>query len=277
MVMGTNQRRVVLITGASSGIGLACAVHLARKGYRVYGTSRRPLDSGAIPFSMLAMDVTDNASVAECLEKVLEREGRLDAVVNNAGIALAGAVENTSIEEAQRQLDVNFFGVLRVCRAALPSMRRQASGCIVNIGSIGGLIALPYQAMYSASKFALEGMTEALRMEVRRFGVNVVLIEPGDHKTALTQNRWWTDASVKDEVYRRHAVAAVARMAHDEQNGSAPERVAQLLERILDMRNPRLRYTTGPILQRAAVWLKRLLPYRCMEYGMGKYYRPPSG
>ena len=274
--MQTNQHRVVLITGASSGIGLACASHLARKGYRVYGTSRKALSGRVVPFSMLEVEITDDASVAHSIETILKREGRLDVVVNNAGTALAGAVENTSIEEAKQQMEVNFFGVLRVCRAALPLMRQQGEGYIVNIGSIGGLIALPYQAMYSASKFALEGMTEALRLEVRRFGIKVILVEPGDHKTALTQSRWWTEASNRDEVYRRSAEAAVARMAHDEQNGSDAERVAHLLENILHKRNPRLRYTTGPVVQRTAVWLKRLLPYCLVEYGMRKYYRLPG-
>lgn len=224
---------------------------------------------------MLEMDVTGEASVARCVESILNREGRLDALINNAGIALAGAVENTSIEQAKRQMEVNFFGVLRVCRAALPVMRSQGDGYIVNVGSIGGLIALPYQAIYSASKFALEGLTEALRLEVRRFGLKVVLIEPGDHKTALTQNRWWTEASTGDEAYRSSAQTAVERMAHDEQHGSSPEHVGQLLARVLDTRNPRLRYTTGPAVQRAAVWLKRLLPYGLIEFGVRKYYRLP--
>ena len=187
--MDTENKRVVLVTGASSGIGLACATHLAGRGYRVYGTSRRPGAGQAGSLAMLAADVTDDGSVEQAVATVLDREGRLDIVVNNAGMGIAGPVENTSIEQAKWQLEVNFFGAFRVCRAALPAMRKQGSGYIVNIGSIGGLIAIPYQAMYSASKFALEGMSEALRMEVRPFGVRVVIIEPGDHKTGITQNR----------------------------------------------------------------------------------------
>ena len=132
-------------------------------------------------------------SVEQAVATVLGREGRLDIVVNNAGMGIAGPVEDTSIEQAKRQLEVNFFGAFRVCRAVLPAMRRQRSGYIVNIGSIGGLIAIPYQSMYSASKFALEGLSEALRMEVRPFGIRVVIIEPGDHKTALTENRQFSE------------------------------------------------------------------------------------
>jgi NAD(P)-dependent dehydrogenase (short-subunit alcohol dehydrogenase family) len=272
--MERENQRVVLVTGASSGIGLACATHLAERGFRVYGTSRRVASHrgpAAGNPTMLTADVTDGDSVERAVRTVLDREGRLDIVVNNAGMGLAGPVENTSIEEARRQLEVNFFGAHRVCRAVLPAMRRQGSGYIVNIGSIGGVIAIPYQAMYSASKFALEGLSEALRMEVRPFGIRVVIIEPGDHKTALTQNRQFTEMS--SDAYRQSFEAALARTAHDEQSGPGPEQVARLLYRIVNRRNPRLRYTIGPVAQRAAVWLKRLAPNSILEYGLRTYYR----
>jgi len=271
--METKIQRVVLVTGASSGIGLACATHLAGRGFRVYGTSRRVASQrgpAAGNPTVLTTDVTDDDSVERAVRTVLDREGRLDIVVNNAGMGLAGPVENTSIEEARRQFEVNFFGTHRVCRAVLPAMRRQGSGYIVNIGSIGGVIAIPYQAMYSASKFALEGLSEALRMEVRPFGIRVVIIEPGDHKTALTQNRQFTEMS--SDAYRQSFEAALARTAHDEQSGPGPEQVARLLYRIVNRRNPRLRYTIGPVAQRAAVWLKRLAPNSILEYGMRTYY-----
>jgi NAD(P)-dependent dehydrogenase (short-subunit alcohol dehydrogenase family) len=221
---------------------------------------------------MLTADVTGDRSVEQAVAAVLEREGRLDIVVNNAGMGIAGPLEKTSIEEAKRQLEVNFFGAFRVCRAALPAMRSQGSGYIVNIGSIGGLIAIPYQAMYSASKFALEGLSEALRMEVRSFGIRVVIVEPGDHKTALTQNRRLTEMPGDTDVYRRSFESALAKTAHDEQSGPGPEQIARLVYRIVNQRNPRLRYTVGPGAQRAAVWLKRLLPYSVVEYGVRTYY-----
>jgi NAD(P)-dependent dehydrogenase (short-subunit alcohol dehydrogenase family) len=264
------EKRVVLVTGASSGIGLACATHLAGRGYRVYGTSRRAGSGQAGPVAMLVADVTDDHSVEQAVAAVLEREGRLDIVVNNAGMGIAGPVENTSTEEAKRQLEVNFFGAFRVCRAVLPALRSQRSGYIVNIGSIGGLIAIPYQAMYSASKFALEGLSESLRMEVRPFGVKVVIIEPGDHKTAITENR--TEMSGGTDAYSKSFQAALARTSHDEQSGPGPEQVARLLARIVNTRNPRLRYTIGPAAQRAAVWLKRLLPYSVTEFSMRTYF-----
>jgi NAD(P)-dependent dehydrogenase (short-subunit alcohol dehydrogenase family) len=270
--MANENQRVVLVTGASSGIGLACATLLAGRGFRVYGTSRRAAGNPVSNVTMLTADVTDDQSVDQAVAAVLDREQRLDIVVNNAGMGIAGPVENTSIEEAKSQLEVNFFGAFRVCRAVLPAMRRQRSGYIVNIGSIGGLIAIPYQAMYSASKFALEGLSEALRMEVRPFGVRVVLIEPGDHKTALTANRRFSKSPDSADPYGPSFEAALARTAHDEQSGPGPEQIARLLYRIVNQRNPRLRYTIGPAPQRAAVWLKRLIPNSILEYGMRTYY-----
>jgi NAD(P)-dependent dehydrogenase (short-subunit alcohol dehydrogenase family) len=263
-------KSVVLVTGASSGIGRACAEYLAACGYQVYGASRRPVETAAV--HSLAMDVRDDASVRDALAAIVAREGRIDVVVNNAGIAIAGAVEDTSIDEAQEQFDVNFFGVLRVCRGVLPIMREQRAGYIVNIGSIGGLVAIPYQGLYSASKFALEGLSESLRLEVGAFGVRVVLIEPGDHRTGLTANRRKTAGSQSNPGYRERFERAVHRMATDEQGGPEPELVARLLHRIITRPRPRLRYTVGPVPERAAVWLKRLMPYGVVEKVMKSYY-----
>jgi NAD(P)-dependent dehydrogenase (short-subunit alcohol dehydrogenase family) len=268
--MAASQKKVVLVTGASSGIGRACAELLAGRGYRVYGASRRPAGSPLV--ESIAMDIRDEASVRDAVAAVLAREGRIDILVNSAGIAIAGAVEDTSIEEARHQFDVNFFGILRVCRAVLPGMRERRAGSIVNIGSIGGLIAIPYQGFYSASKFALEGLSESLRLEVRQFGVHVVLIEPGDHRTGLTENRRSTVESQSNPAYRSRFPRALERMAADEQNGPEPEAVARLLLRIVKKARPRLRYATGPVPQRAAIWLKRLMPYALVEKVMDFYY-----
>jgi NAD(P)-dependent dehydrogenase (short-subunit alcohol dehydrogenase family) len=262
--------RVVLVTGASSGIGRACAELFAARGYRVYGASRRPVASALV--EPISMDVRDEASVQGAVRGVIEREGHVDIVVNNAGIAIAGAIEDTSIEEARDQFDVNFLGVLRVCRAVLPLLRDQRAGYIVNISSIGGLVAIPYQGLYSASKFALEGLSESLRLEVGRFGVHVVLVEPGDHRTGLTGNRRKTAASESNPAYRDRFHRAIERMAADERNGPEPEAVARLLLRIVNNSRPRLRYTTGPFPERAAIWLKRLLPYSLVEKAMDFYY-----
>lgn len=138
-------KRIVLITGASSGIGRVCAAHLHRRGYRVFGTSRQPQAARADSFEMIQMDVDSDASVGQGIDLIMQKEGRLDVVVNNAGFAIAGAIEDTSIEEAKAQFETNFFGVLRVCRAALPIMRQQRSGYVINIGSLAGLAGIPFQ------------------------------------------------------------------------------------------------------------------------------------
>jgi NAD(P)-dependent dehydrogenase (short-subunit alcohol dehydrogenase family) len=260
---GASRSPVVLITGASSGIGRACAEYLHGRGYRVYGSSRRAaLDS---PFPFVQMDVTSEQSVAEAVQQVLQREGRIDVVLNNAGDGIAGAVEDTSIAEAQQQMDTNFFGVLRVCRAALPPMRRQGAGLIVNVSSLGGLVALPFQGLYSASKFALEGMTEALRMEVRPHGIRVVLVEPGDFRTGFTAQRRKVQAAA-DSVYAERFGRALAVMERDESRGADPLAVARLVERLIRRPSPRPRYKVGAWVQKlSAGLLRKLLPQKLYE------------
>jgi NAD(P)-dependent dehydrogenase (short-subunit alcohol dehydrogenase family) len=266
----SGSREVVLVTGASSGIGACCAAFLAENGYRVYGGARGPVTAAGV--EPLELDVSIDTSVAQAVETILAREGRLDVLVNNAGFGIAGSIEDTSVDEAKAQFEVNFFGVLRTCRAVLPKMRGQRSGYIVNIGSIGGLIAIPFQSFYSASKFALEGFTEALRLEVRPFGIHVVLIEPGDHRTSFTQNRRSTRGSSAGSAYHDRFQRSIARMAADEQGGPSPEGIARLLHKVVNHPRPRLRYTAGPPAQRAAVWLKRLLPYALIEKIMRDHY-----
>lgn len=251
---------VVLITGASAGFGKACADLLSFSGYRVYGTSRHPDEGTALGYRMLRMDVTDDASVAAGVAEVLAREGRIDVLVNNAGIGMAGAVEDTSVEEARLLMDTNFMGVVRVTRAVLPGMRERRSGLVLNMGSIAGWIAVPFQAFYSASKFALEGYSEALRMEMRPFGVHVAVLEPGDYKTTFTTNRLRARASATNPAYRERFEAAITTMEHDEQNAPGPEGVARLVRRLIEEKSPSLRHSSGLFTQRVAVGLKRLLP-----------------
>lgn len=266
-------KSVVLVTGASSGIGYACASYLHSRAFRVYGASRSIHLCSDIDFERLAMDVADDASVEAAIALVVEREGRIDALVNAAGFGIAGAVEDTSIDEARRQFESNFFGVMRACNVVLPILRRQQSGVIINISSIAGRCAVPFQALYSASKFAVEGFTEALRMESKPFGVRVVLVEPGDFKTNFTQNRVVTRASTEDSPYYRRMRNALSVMEHDETNGPDPIAVARLVERIIADPAPRLRYTTGPIIERVAVHVRSLIPHRLYEALMMRYFR----
>lgn len=236
----------------------------------MYGGARGAVTAAGV--EALSLDVASDSSVAEAVEKILAREGRLDVLVNNAGFGIGGAIEDTTVEEAQEQFDVNFFGVHRMCRAVLPIMRGQKSGYIFNIGSIGGLIGIPFQGFYSATKFALEGFSEALRLETQPFGIHVVLIEPGDHRTAFTQKRRWAKGAQEGSAYADRSQKAVARMAADEQAGPGPEGIARLLHELTNDPRPRLRYTAGPAAQRAAVWFKRMLPYAAIEKIMRDHY-----
>ncbi len=263
----TADGKVVLVTGASSGIGRACAAHLATRGWRVFGAQRRLPAAGEAPpgVEMLLMDVDDDASVAAGVKSVVERAGRLDGVVNNAGMAWMGSVEDTSIAEARAQLETNFFGAFRVCQAVLPIMRAQRSGTIVNVSSLAGVLGLPFSGLYSASKFALEGMSESLRFEARRFGVSVVLIEPGDFATGLPAARRETAGSKTNPDYRDAMTRFKTQQDKDEAAAPTPEPVAKLVARVLEMRAPALRYSVGMLSQRIVRPLKWFLPQRLFE------------
>jgi len=304
---------VVLVTGASSGIGKACSEWLFARGCRVYGTSRQApralveaRTSDLAPLlRMIPLDVTSDSSVEAAVGSVLACEGRIDAVVNNAGFGIAGAVEFTTMDEAREQFETNFFGTVRVCRAVLPVMRQQGSGRILNVSSIAGRIGIPFQAFYSASKFAIEGFTEALRMEVAPFGIQVVLIEPGDFRTGFTAARRMAEPGAptgpgdgtgpcvgrgfslagaegnpKGSPYTRDGspyaarqAKALAVMEHDETHGATPEAVARLVHRIITARSPGVRYAVGPVSEKLALILQRLLPSRLLAWGIAKYYR----
>jgi NAD(P)-dependent dehydrogenase (short-subunit alcohol dehydrogenase family) len=266
-------RQVVLIAGASSGIGRFCGEYLAGKGMTVYGASRSLKTGGGGAFTPLHMDVTDDNSVRQCIQQIQDQQGRLDVVINCAGYGIAGAVEETSPQEAIAQFDTNFFGTHRVCRAVLPLMRKQKSGIIINISSLAGLLAVPFQSFYSASKFAMEGMTEALRMEMRPFGIRVVLIEPGDFKTDFPANRTNTTESQKSDVYCDALARCVGVMQQEEQQGKVPLPVARLIERIIANPSPRLRYTVGPFGERLGPKLKAVLPYWLYELLFMKHYK----
>jgi NAD(P)-dependent dehydrogenase (short-subunit alcohol dehydrogenase family) len=268
---------VALVTGASSGIGRACAEHLARAGFRVYGTSRNGSPpgeltdvSGAPP--LVRMDVTSEASVRDALALVFQRERRIDLIVNSAGMGFAGAVEDTSAEEARRQMEVNFDGTVRVCRLALPGLRAQRSGCIVNVGSMAGFVPIPYQSLYSASKLALEGFSAALRAEVRPFGIRVVMVRPGDHRTPFTRNRVRV-AAWNASAYRETAERALAIMERDERDGPGPEGVGRLVVDIGTGRRRGDAYVVGARLQRALFALRHLIPEPQMAWMLRKLYR----
>ena len=256
-------KRVAIVTGASAGIGMSVASRLHRRGWVVVGSSRR--GTGSNGWTPVVMDVDDEQSVTAGARGVVDEHGRIDAVVASAGWGLAGAVEETPIEDAKAQLETNFWGAVRVVQAALPTMRRQGSGRIVLISSIGGVIGLPFQAFYSASKFALEGYGEALAYEVAPFGIHVSLVQPGNIRTDFTQSRRRVSAPADGDPYAKAVTKAIGVMEHDEANGVPPDRVAAVVEKLLDSARPRRRVSVGKIGERVGLPAKRLLPYRVFE------------
>ncbi|MTI30278.1 SDR family oxidoreductase [Xanthovirga aplysinae] len=263
--------KVILITGSSSGIGQVCAEYLSQRGHRVYGTSRKTPQKET-PYELINMDVNDDASVKRGISYIMEKEGLLDVVINNAGFGIAGAVEDTSIEEMKFQFETNFFGVLRVCNEVLPLMRTQQFGYIINIGSIAGLIGVPFQGAYSASKSALKGLTEVMRMEVKPFGIHTVLIEPGDFNTGFTENRILTKSSQSNSPYSKRFKSGLQSSEEDELKGSDPKKIAELLDYIINHPSPRPQYRVGPILERFAVHLRKYIPSKLFEKIIMKNY-----
>jgi len=243
---------VAIITGCSSGIGQATATFLAKQGWRVFATARRPetlseLTSDRI--TPLRLDVTDEESMSNTVEQTLAQAGRIDALVNNAGYTEAGPLEEATAKEIRRQFETNTFGPLRLAQLVLPTMRAQGSGRIVNVSTIGGRIAIPFIGLYNGSKFALEAISDALRMETRPFGVRVILIEPGGVRTnfnaVATQrgHRFATDAS---SPYHRYFEPLNSFITQTEAYSSPPERVARVIHRALTTQRPRARYAATP-------------------------------
>lgn len=238
----------------------------------MFGASRRCPDP-TLPFETLHLDVCDDTSVERAVAEVVERAGRIDVLVNVAGVSFAGALENHSINEVKATFDANTLGVFRMCRAVLPHMRAQRRGRIVNLTSVAGVFAVPYVSAYCASKFATEGLTECLRMEVRRFGVHVSLLEPGDFLTAMTERYAMTEASQNCTVYGTEAERAIAVMEADSRACPDLRPVSRRLETILRSRRPALRYTVGAPLQRLAVLLHRCIPNAWFEAILRTVYK----
>lgn len=253
----------ILITGTSSGFGKATADHLTKLGYRVVGTSRNPSATEG-NHRQIQLDVRDDESVRLAVAKAVEIMGGIDVLVNNAGYGLSGPIENTSIEEAQAQLDTNFFGAFRMTKVVLPHMRKQNKGLIINIGSLAGIAGMPFQGFYSASKFALEGFTEALRMEVKPFGIHALNIDPGDYHTSATANRQMVK-NISD-VYKNRCDRIIAYYKRDELNGGPPIEVAKLIAKLLKKNgNYKVRYFIGRTDQTMVGYLKGIIGSRLFE------------
>ncbi len=316
--------KVVLITGASSGIGRSCAEYMAGLGYKVYGTSRRTPEAntsyiknvGSIAQSesagsiaqneeagsevlesevkrnkvmgntpeknegsvhdkygitMIRMDVCNDESVKAAIDNIIELEGEIGIVVNNAGMGIAGAVEDTSPQEVFMQMDTNFFGVHRVIRQVLPHMRRQGRGLIINMSSVGAVFPIPYQSMYVASKAAVEGMTGSLRNELRPFGIKVAYVEPGDTKTGFTSSRVMANESGEGSAYLEYCKKSIAVMEKDETSGPNPVTVAKVVARLASRKNPPVCVTVG-LQYKLFVFLRRLVPKALESFVVSKMY-----
>ncbi|AUX80637.1 MULTISPECIES: oxidoreductase [Sinorhizobium] len=267
------ERGIALVTGASSGIGLVTAQALRRDGYHVFGTSRKPMPGTSDGITMLVCDVTDDASVERVVDEVLNRAGRIDLLVNNAGIGLLGGAEESTTTQAKAVFDVNVFGTMRMTNAVLPLMRRQRSGRIVNLSSILGLIPAPYNALYASTKHAIEGYTESLDHEVRTQGIRVVLVEPGVTRTSFEENITRPDRPLA--VYDKARAGAERLMREIVAKGDEPEVVARAVVKAANAASPKRRYTAGKAAGQVR-FMRRFLPESFVDKSLRKFNRLPD-
>ncbi|MDF2698637.1 MAG: short-chain dehydrogenase/reductase [Haloplasmataceae bacterium] len=263
--------KVALVVGASSGVGKEIAGYLLNEGYKVYGTSRKATFPSFFEdkLQMIPLDVTNEESIKKAVDFIIEREKTIGVLVNCPGYGLSGAIEDTSLEEVKAIFNTNLFGIIEVCNQVLPYMRKQKNGLIVNISSVAGFISIPFQSMYSASKYALEAISEALRIEVKPFGVKVSLIEPGDMKTNF--QRVYTNKA-KDSDYAKSCERAVNEMIKSESNGPGPIVVVKEFKKIINSKNPPIRRVVG-FQYKFIAFFKKIVPSRFVEFIVTKLYR----
>lgn len=264
--------KVVLITGGSSGIGKSIGEFLHQKGFIVYGTSRNPEKVLNSIFPLVALDVRDVESIHLAVAQIIQSTGRLDVVINNAGVGITGPLEEIPMEEIKNNFDTNFFGPIAVMKAVLPQMRQQKSGLIVNITSIAGYMGLPYRSVYSASKGALELITEALRMEVKSFGIQITNVAPGDFATNIAAGRFHAPI-IQGSDYERAYGSILKTMDEHVDSGSNPNEMAEAVFQIIQDKNPRIHYKVGAFMQKFSIVLKRILPDTVYEKMLMKHYK----
>ena len=264
--------KTILITGASSGLGKAIGEYLFRKGHNVFGTSRNPDSVLNSPFPLLALDLNKPETIAHCVAKVMEIAGRIDVLVNNAGVGIMGPIEEIPTDELRRHFETNLFGPIEVMKAVIPHMRGLGGGHIINITSIAGYQGLPFRAAYSASKGALELVGEAIRMEVKPFGIEVSNLAPGEFATDIASRRYYTKlspASAYATVYGR-----TLELIDEQVNaGDDPVIVAYAVEKIMNTPRPDIHYKVGPLLSKFSIVLKRILPDKMYEKMVMKHYK----
>lgn len=251
--------KVVLITGASSGIGQAIAQFLVNHSYTVYGTSRNPKNSTEQGVRMLALDVTKPETITEAVATLLKAEGKIDYLINNAGMGITGPLEETPDTETRRVFETNYFGALEVIKAVLPTMRAQRSGMVINITSIAGYMGLPYRGIYSATKGALGITTEAYRMELKEFNVKMTTVAPGDFATNIAAGRYHAPV-LDNSPYKDNYKNTLALMDEHVDKGMDTAIMAKVIKRVMESKNPKVHYRVGFFMQRFSIALKRMLP-----------------
>lgn len=265
--------KVIFITGGSSGLGKAIGEYLSAKGFIVYGTSRNPSKvSEKLSFTLLEMDVSSVDSIDKATSEIIQKEGRIDVLVNNAGVGITGPIEETPNSEIEKAFETNLFGPINVMKAVLPHMRKQGRGKIINITSIAGYMGLPYRGIYSATKAALEITTEALRMETKQFGIEMTNIAPGDFATNIVAGRYHAPV-LKDSPYEQAYKKTLAMMNEHVDSGQDPLEMAKVVYIIIETTKPRIHYKVGASLQKFSIVLKRVLPDKVYERMLLNHYK----
>lgn len=264
--------KVVLITGGSSGIGKSIGEYLADRGCTVYGTSRTPDKYTDSKFPLIALDVTKEETVLACIETIQFKEKKIDVLINNAGAGITGPIEEIPQQEIQRNFETNFFGPLLVIKAVLPLMRKQKKGLIVNITSIAGYMGLPYRGVYSASKGALELITEAYRMELKPFGIEMTTVAPGDFATNIAAGRYHAPV-LENSPYKETYKKTLTLMDSHVDSGDNPIVMAKAIYKIINTNTPKVHYKVGAFMQKFSIILKRILPDKVYEKLLMNHYK----
>ncbi len=264
--------KVVLITGGSSGIGKSVGEYLQAKGFKVYGTSRNPNNYPESKFPIVALDVTKQETISSCIADVLKHESKIDVLINNAGAGITGPIEEIPDAEIKRNFETNLFGPINVIKAVLPTMRSRKSGLIINVTSIAGYMGLPYRGVYSASKGALELITEAFRMELKEFNIQMTNVAPGDFATNIAAGRYHAPV-LEDSPYKENYGNSLKLMDAHVDEGSDPQQMADAIFKIIQTKTPKIHYKVGVFMQKFSIVLKRILPDTVYERMLMKHYK----
>lgn len=265
-------QKIVLITGATSGLGNAMAKSLSKEGFKVYATGRKiTQESDGSNLLFKYMDVKNNDSVIGTVNSIIEKENRIDILINNAGTGLAGPLEEIPFEDIYNVFETNYFGTIRVIKQVVPVMRKNNSGLIVNTSSIGGEVGLPFQSVYTSSKFAVESLTEALSIELRPFGIKVCLIQPGDYRTNVNSHKRSVIPD-KDSPYYKRLKHFFELLENNIEEGSDPEKMGKLIVKVANSSAPSLRYRSGKFFERITPPSKNIIPDRIFERILQRFY-----